>query len=57
MKKLTKEFCIPENVRYNGPSIPAKHLSYDYESRVTGITYPSLATNSFTYKRLRQKSN
>jgi RHS repeat-associated protein len=24
-------------------------LTYDYENRVTGITYPSSATNSFTY--------
>lgn len=24
-------------------------LTYDYENRVTGITYPSTATNSFTY--------
>ncbi len=27
-------------------------LSYDYESRVTGITYPSQSTNSFTYNGL-----
>ncbi len=27
-------------------------LSYDYESRVTGITYPSQATNSFAYNGL-----
>jgi RHS repeat-associated protein len=27
-------------------------LSYDYEDRVTGITYPSSATNSFTYNGL-----
>ena len=25
------------------------YLTYDYENRVTGITYPSSATNSFTY--------
>jgi len=24
-------------------------LSYDYEDRITGITYPSSATNSFAY--------
>ena len=24
-------------------------ISYDYENRVTGITYPSSATNSFSY--------
>ena len=27
-------------------------LTYDYESRVTGITYPSTATDSFTYNGL-----
>jgi len=27
-------------------------LSYDYENRVTGITYPSTATNSFQYNGL-----
>ncbi len=27
-------------------------LTYDYEGRVTGITYPSAATNSFTYNGL-----
>ncbi|WKZ79902.1 MAG: RHS repeat-associated core domain-containing protein [Fimbriimonadaceae bacterium] len=27
-------------------------LTYDYESRVTGITYPSQSTNSFTYNGL-----
>jgi len=27
-------------------------LSYDYESRVTGITYPNQSTNSFTYNGL-----
>ena len=27
-------------------------LSYDYEDRVTGITYPGGATNSFTYNGL-----
>ena len=27
-------------------------LTYDYESRVTGITYPSSATNSFSYNGL-----
>ncbi len=25
---------------------------YEYESRITGITYPSAATNSFTYNGL-----
>ncbi len=27
-------------------------LTYDYEGRITGITYPSSATNSFTYNGL-----
>ncbi len=27
-------------------------LTYDYEGRITGITYPSTATNSFTYNGL-----
>jgi len=32
------------------------NLSYDYEGRVTGITYPSSATNSFTYNALDARS-
>ena len=33
-------------------SAGTRSLTYDYESRVTGITYPSTATNSFTYNGL-----
>src|SRR5690606_10322110 len=33
-------------------SVGTTSLTYDYESRITGITYPNSATNSFTYNGL-----
>jgi hypothetical protein len=33
----------------SGMSAVTTSLSYDYESRVSGITYPSSATNTFQY--------
>ena len=33
----------------SGMSAVTANLSYDYESRVSGITFPSSATNSFKY--------
>ena len=33
----------------SGMSAVTTNLSYDYESRVSGITYPSSSTNSFKY--------
>jgi len=43
----------------NQPEEPSgtTKLVYDYRSRVTGITYPSLATNSFTYNGLDTRTS
>jgi len=55
------EFSATDSARKmnNQPEEPSgtTKLAYDYRSRVTGITYPSLATNSFTYNGLDTRTS
>jgi len=55
------EFSATDSARKmnNQPEEPSgtTKLAYDYRSRVTGITYPSLATNSLTYNGLDTRTS
>ena len=50
--KLVLRFVGLDSIAAVETSAGTTSLTYDYESRVTGITYPNQSTNSFTYNGL-----